>query len=72
VCQFDTTKADGQFRKPASNKKLLQHIGEFKFTPFEQGASRTRSLCAHGLRWAQRSTRRSSGSSRTTTSRAPD
>lgn len=34
---FDTTKADGQFRKPASNKKLLSLIGDFKFTPFEQG-----------------------------------
>ena len=37
---FDTTKADGQFRKPASNKKLLSLIGDFKFTPFEQGRSR--------------------------------
>lgn len=34
---FDTTKADGQYRKPASNKKLLSLIGDFKFTPFEQG-----------------------------------
>ncbi|KAJ7337428.1 hypothetical protein DFH08DRAFT_253480 [Mycena albidolilacea] len=33
---FDTNKADGQFRKPASNKKLLDHIGSFQFTPFEQ------------------------------------
>ncbi|KAJ7337431.1 hypothetical protein DFH08DRAFT_915828 [Mycena albidolilacea] len=33
---FDTTKADGQFRKPASNKKLLDRIGGFQFTPFEQ------------------------------------
>ncbi|KAJ7792641.1 hypothetical protein B0H14DRAFT_2930027 [Mycena olivaceomarginata] len=33
---FDTTKADGQFRKPASNKKLLDRIGSFQFTPFEQ------------------------------------
>lgn len=35
--QFDTTRADGQFRKPASNEKLLGLIGEFQFTPFEQG-----------------------------------
>jgi len=35
--QFDTSKADGQFRKPASNKKLLGLIGDFKFTPFDQG-----------------------------------
>ncbi|KAJ7130289.1 hypothetical protein C8R44DRAFT_775278 [Mycena epipterygia] len=33
---FDTTRADGQFRKPASNKKLLDRIGGFEFTPFEQ------------------------------------
>ncbi|KAI0080429.1 NAD(P)-binding protein [Panus rudis PR-1116 ss-1] len=33
---FDSTKADGQFRKPASNKKLLSLIGDFQFTPFEQ------------------------------------
>jgi len=34
--QFDATKADGQFRKPASNEKLLKAIGGFEFTPFEQ------------------------------------
>jgi len=32
---FDTTRADGQFRKPASNAKLLSLIGKFEFTPFE-------------------------------------
>ena len=37
--QFDTTRSDGQFRKPASNKKLLNLIGEFQFTPFEEGTS---------------------------------
>ncbi|GBE83608.1 hypothetical protein SCP_0506630 [Sparassis crispa] len=31
---FDTSRADGQFRKPASNKKLLSLIGDFHFTPF--------------------------------------
>lgn len=35
---FDTTKADGQFRKPASNKKLLRLMGGFEFTPFTEGA----------------------------------
>ena len=35
--QFDTTRADGQFRKPASNAKLLNLIGGFQFTPFELG-----------------------------------
>ncbi|KAJ7291294.1 NAD dependent epimerase/dehydratase family-domain-containing protein [Mycena rebaudengoi] len=33
---FDTTKSDGQFRKPASNKKLLGLMGGFQFTPFEE------------------------------------
>lgn len=33
---FDTSRADGQFRKPASNKKLLMLMGGFQFTPFEQ------------------------------------
>ncbi|KAE9383689.1 NAD(P)-binding protein [Gymnopus androsaceus JB14] len=32
---FDTSRPEGQFRKPASNKKLLSLIGEFEFTPFE-------------------------------------
>lgn len=40
---FDTTRADGQFRKPASNKKLLELMGGFEFTPFEQGM---RAVCA--------------------------
>jgi len=35
--QFDTTRADGQFRKPASNKKLLALMGGFEFTPFDKG-----------------------------------
>lgn len=34
---FDPSKADGQYRKPASNKKLLDAIGGFEFTPFETG-----------------------------------
>ncbi|RSH82205.1 hypothetical protein EHS25_006138 [Saitozyma podzolica] len=32
--RFDTSKADGQFRKPASNAKLLEKLGDFEFTPF--------------------------------------
>lgn len=35
---WDATKADGQYRKPASNKKLISLIGDFQFTPFEEGA----------------------------------
>jgi GDP-L-fucose synthase len=40
--QFDSSRADGQFRKPASNKKLLSLIGDnFKFTPFEDALRET-------------------------------
>ncbi|KAG5726506.1 GDP-L-fucose synthase [Termitomyces sp. T112] len=39
--EFDTTRADGQFRKPASNKKLLNLIGGFEFTPFDQALETT-------------------------------
>ena len=31
---FDTTKADGQHKKTASNQKLRQHLPNFKFTDF--------------------------------------
>lgn len=34
---FDTSKADGQFKKTASNDKLMKYIPEFEFTPFDQG-----------------------------------
>ncbi|KAG8964098.1 hypothetical protein FRC03_002230 [Tulasnella sp. 419] len=39
--QFDTSKADGQFRKPASNTRLLKLIGGFEFTPFEKALDET-------------------------------
>ncbi|CAB3227480.1 unnamed protein product [Arctia plantaginis] len=32
---YDTTKADGQYKKTASNKKLRSLNKDFKFTPFE-------------------------------------
>lgn len=38
---FDTTRADGQFRKPASNKKLLNLMGGFQFTPFDEALDAT-------------------------------
>lgn len=38
---FDTARADGQFRKPASNEKLLKLIGGFQFTPFELALTET-------------------------------
>ncbi|KAM0753408.1 GDP-L-fucose synthase [Meredithblackwellia eburnea MCA 4105] len=33
---FDTTKADGQYKKTASNEKLMKLLPDFKFTPFEE------------------------------------
>jgi GDP-L-fucose synthase len=34
--RFDTSRADGQFRKPASNQKLLSILEDkFEFTPFD-------------------------------------
>lgn len=36
---YDTTKADGQFKKTASNAKLRKYLPEFKFTPMKQGMS---------------------------------
>lgn len=38
---FDTTKADGQFKKTASNRKLRSHLPDHKFTPMEEGIRET-------------------------------
>jgi len=38
---FDTSKADGQFKKTASNGKLRQYLPDFKFTPFEVALKET-------------------------------
>lgn len=35
--QFDSSKADGQYKKTASNAKLMKLLPNFKFTPFEEG-----------------------------------
>ena len=35
--QYDTARADGQFKKTASNKKLRNYLPDFKFTPFDDG-----------------------------------
>ena len=37
IFQYDTTRADGQFKKTASNKKLRSYLPDFQFTPFEEG-----------------------------------
>jgi GDP-L-fucose synthase len=39
--QFDTSKSDGQFKKTASNKKLLSLNPSFKFTPIEEGIKKS-------------------------------
>lgn len=33
---FDTSKADGQFKKTASNNKLRNYLPDFKFTNFDE------------------------------------
>ncbi|KAL3196009.1 hypothetical protein MRX96_045430 [Rhipicephalus microplus] len=38
---FDTSKADGQFKKTASNKKLRSYLPDFKFTPIEKAVQET-------------------------------
>lgn len=38
---FDTTKSDGQFRKPASNKKLMSLHPSYKFTDLKEGIKTT-------------------------------
>jgi GDP-L-fucose synthase len=38
---YDSTEADGQFRKTASNAKLRSLIPHFQFTPFEQALKET-------------------------------
>jgi GDP-L-fucose synthase len=32
---FDTTKPEGQYRRPSDNSNILRHLPNFKFTPFE-------------------------------------
>ena len=38
---WDNTKPDGQFKKPASNKKLLSYIPDFNFTKIDEGILET-------------------------------
>lgn len=33
---FDTTKADGQYKKTASNAKLRKYLPDFEFTQFSE------------------------------------
>jgi GDP-L-fucose synthase len=38
---FDTSKPEGQFRKPSDNSKLKELMPDFKFTPMEDGLKET-------------------------------
>jgi GDP-L-fucose synthase len=38
---FDTSAADGQFKKTASNAKLRKYLPDFKFTPMEEAMKET-------------------------------
>lgn len=38
---YDTSKSDGQFKKTASNEKLLKYRPDFRFTPFKQAIKET-------------------------------
>lgn len=38
---FDTTKPDGQLRKPSDTSKLRKYLTDFKFTPIEKGIEKT-------------------------------
>ena len=38
---FDTTKADGQFKKTANNAKLRKYLPDFQFTPMDQALKET-------------------------------
>lgn len=39
--RYDSTQADGQFKKTASNAKLRSYLPNFQFTPFEQAINST-------------------------------
>ena len=38
---YDDTKADGQFKKTASNAKLRKYLPNHKFTPIEEAIKNT-------------------------------
>lgn len=39
--EWDTTKADGQYKKTAANHRLLQMFPDFEFTPFAEAIAET-------------------------------
>ena len=38
---FDSTKPDGQYRKPSNNSKIKHYLPDFKFTPIYEGLKET-------------------------------
>jgi GDP-L-fucose synthase len=38
---FDSSKPDGQYRKPSSNDRLMTIIGDYRFTPLREGLEET-------------------------------
>ena len=38
---FNSSKPDGQYRKPSDNSKIKEYLPEFKFTPIEVGIRET-------------------------------
>ena len=46
--EWDTSKADGQYKKTASNAKLRKYLPDYKFVPFEEG-KRCRDACSQIL-----------------------
>ena len=44
---FDTTKSDGQHKKTASNKKLMELYPDFEFTPIQQAQTATYFVYQH-------------------------
>lgn len=38
---YDTSAADGQYKKTASNAKLRKYLPDFQFTPFERAIKET-------------------------------
>jgi len=38
---FDSSKTDGQFRKPSDNSKIKHYLPDFKFTPIYEGLKET-------------------------------
>ena len=39
--QFDTNKADGQYKKTASNAKLRKLLPDYRFTSIEEGLAKS-------------------------------